>query len=233
MTLLTESISIPVSETLCTICKRKSRWKEHLNGKHNFTRPEADDDPRMIKLVRDRINFKKKNITDQEIRTQIIESIVSISGKCDIPTKKTASKVFREFIFKLITIGITISQKYNGNLPDINNYLYSTNYININNAMNSLASKEKQIRLKPFLRMKIINVLADAGTVLGFKYVHAMLSHPGIDDSLPFDVYENHNFTQNDYYQFFTNIFGEIFKLNLQIASFINDQVPSQMKGAI
>ena len=215
----------------CIICKRKSKWKKHLNGKHNFSRPEKDDDPQMIESVRNRLKKKQQISSDQDLRDEILAEIALISGKCDIPVSKASSKIFRQFAAKLISIGVSISQKYNGNVPNIDNFLYSLNESNISFTMNAIASKEKHDRLKLFARKKIVNVLTDAGTVLGLKCVHAMISHPGIDDSLPFAVYENYNFTQNDYSSFFSDIFDKILKNNLQIASVIIDQLPAQVNG--
>ena len=217
----------------CTICKRKNRWKEHLHGRHNFSIPENQDDPEMISITRNRILMKKHAISDQNIRDEIISAVAYITGKCDIPVQKTSSNVFREFIYKLISLGIQISNKYQGEIPNINNYIYPITVSNIGFYMNSIANLEKQKRLKSFKLKGIVNVQADAGTVLGFKCVHALISHPDIDDALPFDVYENHNFTQNDYFQFFEDIFNQIIKSNLQISSLIIDQLPAQINGAI
>ena len=42
----------------CTICKKKSKWEEHLKGQHKFNISEIEDDPMMINKTRERIEKK-------------------------------------------------------------------------------------------------------------------------------------------------------------------------------
>ena len=39
----------------CIVCKKKSKWMQHLNGHHIFTISQANDDPKMIAAVTNRI----------------------------------------------------------------------------------------------------------------------------------------------------------------------------------
>ena len=176
----------------CTVCKRKNRWSEHAGGRHNFSKAEKDDDQRMIS----RIQRRNSRRTDNELRNEILNSIARITGQCDIPISKASSKAFIEFSKKLLNVGIYISRNYGDAIPNLDNFLHPLIERNIHNSMFTIASKEKTERLKAFQKKRYVNLLADAGTVLGYKCVHAMLAHPGIDDALPFDVYENHNFTR-------------------------------------
>ena len=82
-----------------------------------------------------------------------------------------------------------------------------------------------------FRKKYFVNVLADAGTVLRFKCVHAMISHPGVDESLLIDVYENHGFKAQDYKFFFQDIFQQVISENIAISSVIIDQLPAQISG--
>ena len=215
----------------CTVCKRKKRWMEHIGCKHNFSKAEKDDDQRMISIIRSRIENRKSKRTDIELRKEILNSIAKIAGQCDISITKSSSTVFKEFAKNMINIGIHISRNYGDAIPNLDNFLYPMNERNIRNSMYVVAIEDKTKRLEAFQKKRCANLLVDAGTVLGYKCVHAMLAHPGIDDALPFEVYENHNFTQLDYMSFYNDVIKKTQNNNVQVSSVIVDQLPAQIKG--
>ena len=131
----------------------------------------------------------------------------------------------------MINIGILISKNYKESIPNLDNFFIALNEKNINLNMIRIASSEKAFRMKAFQEKRFINLLADAGSVLGFKCVHAVIAHPGVNDALPLDVYENHDFTQKDYMIFFSDMIEKIYSNNMQIASVIIDQLPAQING--
>ena len=97
--------------------------------------------------------------------------------------------------------------------------------------MFNIASNERIFRIKVFQEKRFINFLMYAGIVLGFKCIYAIIVQPGVNNALPLDVYKNHNFTQKDYMIFFSDIVETIHSNNMQIASVIIYQLPTQIKG--
>lgn len=214
----------------CTVCKKKCKWDEHLNGRHKFNIKEEDDDPLMISIIKERIK-ERTNMNDEYIHKAIIDSVAMIAGQIDIPISKASSKQFRNFVYKLLDIGIDISKKYTNSIPDLTKYTYSLTEKRINPRMQLLSLQEKEKRFKKFKKKIFVNVLCDAGSVLGFKCVHAMIANPGIDDAIPYEVYENHNFTSDDYYNFFNDVLNKVKIDGLCIAGIIIDNLPAQMLG--
>ena len=214
----------------CTICKKKSKWEEHLKGQHKFNISEIEDDPMMINKTRERIE-KKRSSQDNETYEKLMNSVATIAGQADIPISKITSAQFKNFIREVLDIGVMISKKYKDSIPDLNQYTKYITEKRINPRMEFISEEEFRKRLKKFQKKIFINVLCDAGTVLGFKCVHAMLAHPGVDDSLPFEIYENHEFNGNDYFVFFSDILEKINQYKLYVASIIIDNLPAQMFG--
>lgn len=214
----------------CSICKKKSKWKEHLSGCHKYDIPEKDDDPYLIERVKERVILKEES-NDFNICQHIINSVAMITGQIDIPISKTSSNNFRQFVNKILKIGMEISKMYPNSNPDLNRYTVSLTPKKINTSMQLLSILEFEKRLKLFQNKIFINVLCDAGTVLGYKCIHAMLGHPGINDVIPFEIFENHEFNGDDYSQFFNEVFDKAFQNKLFISSVIIDNLPSQMNG--
>ena len=59
----------------CTICKKKSKWEEHLKGQHKFNISEIEDDPMMINKTRERIEKKRSS---QHTHTQCVLHIIRL-----------------------------------------------------------------------------------------------------------------------------------------------------------
>ena len=139
---------------------------------------------------------------------------------------------FKKFISDLIQLGIDIGNIYEKKPPSMENLLNMLTPRRITTRMNSLAAEEKSRKLKLFQEKIFVNVQADAGTILGFPSIHAIISNPTIDEIFLIDSYYNNGFTSLDYQIFFNDIFEQIFKSNLVFASLIIDNLRAQMNGA-
>ena len=168
---------------------------------------------------------------DNQIRETIKESTALLAGKLDISISKITTNHFNSFITKILECGIKIGKAYGDQIPNLNNFTYHLSDKLIRNTMNILANIDKEKRLSKFIEKITCNIAADAGTILGFKCVHSILIHPGLDDVLPLDVYENHGFTSDDYEKFFKDIFDQVLSSRLIIAGVITDQLPAQTRG--
>jgi hypothetical protein len=81
-------------------------------------------------------------------------------------------------------------------------------------------------------RIHYVNLLTDAGTVHNFNALHAILINPHYsEDLIPFDTYENLNYTSNDYEEFYKAIITEIREHELEIVAIICDNCPAQVNG--
>ena len=215
----------------CSVCKNKNKWREHLKGNHKFDIPEQKDDQYMINITKNRIRIGENRMQDNIVRDKIKNLTAKLAGTLDISASKTSAIIFKNYIVNLLECGIQISKAYGEHTPNLSNFAYHLTDKVIAYTMHTLASKEKQKRLSNYKEKFIANVAADAGLVLGYKCVHGVLIHPGLDDVIPIDVYENHGYTAEDYRKFFTDIFQQVFDSRIYIAGVIVDQLPAQMVG--
>jgi hypothetical protein len=81
-------------------------------------------------------------------------------------------------------------------------------------------------------RIRYVNILTDAGTVLGFNALHGILVNPHYPETLiPFDTYENRGHTGDDYEEFYKMLINEIRGHELEIVAMICDNCPAQING--
>jgi hypothetical protein len=81
-------------------------------------------------------------------------------------------------------------------------------------------------------RIHCLNLLTDAGTVVGFKALHPIIMNPhSPNDLIPFDAYENCSDTRNGDEEFFKEMITQIQEHHLELVAIVCDNDPVQVSG--
>jgi hypothetical protein len=161
----------------------------------------------------------------------VTRSIAVFAGETNLSMNLAASPQMTKFVCDLVETGMKIGAA----CPSFNPHTDLALVSRITLAMVMKAEAEYIYRKKVTKianDIHFLNLSVDAGTVLQFKTVHAVLTNPNFPEVIiPFANYKNHNFTAKDYQLVFANILAETYEQNIEICGVQIENLPAQAKG--
>ena len=206
-------------------CKKLCRPNEiqsHINSKkhvYDFGNPELNG---QLVFTNDLSHF----------RMRIINALSRLAACIDISCIAASSPGMFKFIHECIYTGLILGKYWKDcQMKDIESLFVKCSEKSIAENIKKLADSSFNEDLQIAKRIRYLSMKTDAGSVLGFHCFHSIVSAPKSSFSLLLDVYENRNFTADDYRQYFLEQINFCFNNNIQIVALVHDNFRPQCAG--
>ena len=208
----------------CAHVCRKEYIATHMKGLHTYPIPQ-DRDTGFPRNALDREQTKLQS----RLRSVIIEKLARLILETGISINRATREGMRNFIFDMIRLGMA----------------FSTKSVNIEETIGEFSRRvltEKILQLGVTMKERdiqnardahFVNIIVDAGSVLGKKVIHSMFTNP-YDENFPItvEVSENSGMNKIKYKEFFQLLLYRCQKQELTVCSIITDGLRAQ-KSAI
>ena len=205
----------------CTHVCRKEYIHYHLEkGNHvfNLAQKVDPDFPQQV-VQQEQVRFYER------LRSLIAEKLGILIVKTGISVNRASQDAIRTFTLEMIQIGMSFANKHlklDEAIIDFSRRILTEQVLRFGTQM-----KERDIACAR--EAHFVNLLVDAGTVLGKGVIHAMLSnpyHPGLPIIL--DLIENDGYDKWKYKQLFSFLIYQCIKQGLTVCAVITDGLRAQ-----
>ena len=207
----------------CTFRCRKEFIPKHPNKRspHTFDVPQELDDgfPESAQL-------RKDLDTQDRLRNAIVDAVALLALRLQIPVARISQVPLREFILTMIKIGRSITE------GDVTQIVNGFSDRIISERMMKIGQDLKENDFFLARQVRYVNVVVDAGTVLGQSVIHSLLTNPYCDEfPIVLSIVQNTHFDKYQYEDLFAKLYQLCRDHELTVCSFITDGLPAQVSG--
>jgi hypothetical protein len=206
----------------CRWVGRKDACINHSN--HDFSLPAAKD-PLMRNFPQQQLNREKVN---ERIMNLASNFVVSSFMSC----RQFASNAMHRFMTDLIQLGACLMRENPAMVVDVSTIIDRITDHSIAEWLTKKGDELFTQAARRLRRIRFVNLVADAGTVHKLKSIPCLLSNPHCaDPPVLLELFENTNFTKQQYQELFITLFAETSSLGLVLCSVIVDNLAAQSFG--
>ena len=195
-----------------------------MKGDHTYSIPQ-DRDPGFPRNALDREQTK----LESRLRSVIIEKLAHLILETGISINRATKEGMKSFIVDMIRLGMAFSTKS----VNIEEAIGEFSRRVLTDKILALGATMKERDMHVACEVNFVNVIVDAGSVLGKKVIHAMFTNP-YNDNFPItlEVSENSGFNKIKYKEFFQLLLYRCQNQGVTVCSIITDGLRAQ-KSAI
>ena len=205
----------------CTHVCRKQYISIHVQkGDHVYSISQSNDPgfPQYV-LMREETKLQSR------LRSLIMEKLARLVLETGISINRTTKEGMKNFIIEMIRLGMAFSAKsvnIEEAIGDFSRRVLTDQILHLGTAM-------KKRDMDNAREIHFVNIIVDAGTVLGRKVIHSMLTNP-YSDNFPIilEVSDNTGFDKAKYKEFFQLLLYQCQMQGLTVCSVITDGLKAQ-----
>jgi hypothetical protein len=207
----------------CSFRTRKERIQNGHTHEYRISRENDPDFPRDFDQKQADVNFHM-------IQKEFLGLSATAAAQMNISARTAASDTMFNFCKGMMSLGIRTYLADHSFRPEI---LQPFCDKTVAQEMLKVADDVFMRRIDSIAEdIKFVNIYADAGTVLSFHTVHALIGNPHYPNSMThFDSFENRNYDSTDYESFFQGIVNKARGVTLEVCSVVIDNLPAQFLG--
>ena len=181
----------------CVFVCRKEYIDAHIrSGKHIFTTPQGLDPgfPRK-QAEQEQLHFQR------QLRSLVSDKLAELVIRTGISINRASQEAMKAFIVDMINLGMRFKDKH----LNVEEALGDFSRRLLTDRIMQFGSKMKERDLQTAREVRFVNVIADAGTVLGKGFIHSMLTNP-YSDGFPviLDLMDNPGYDKMKYKEMFS-----------------------------
>ena len=188
---------------------------------HRFDLPQQEDAdfPREAQLLADLR-------TQEKVKNAIVNAVALVSLRLQIPVNRVSQPALGEFIMSILKIGRSVGT------ADVSQLVEGISARAINEKITELGHLFKERDFSVARELRYVNIVVDAGTVLGVAVIHSLLSNPYHKEfPLVLDVTENNHFDKFMYRDLFEKLCTMCHEQGCIVCSIITDGLRAQVSG--
>ena len=207
----------------CVFICRKNQVPSHPSKRspHRFDLPQQEDAdfPREAQLLADLR-------TQEKVKNAIVNAVALVSLRLQIPVNRVSQPALGEFIMSIVKIGRSVGT------ADVSQLVEGISARAINEKITELGHLFKERDFSVARELRYVNIVVDAGTVLGVAVIHSLLSNPYHKEfPLVLDVTENNHFDKFMYRDLFEKLCTMCHEQGCIVCSIITDGLRAQVSG--
>lgn len=210
----------------CVFVCRKEYIDAHIrSGKHIFTTPQGLDPgfPRK-QAEQEQLHFQR------QLRSLVSDKLAELVIRTGISINRASQEAMKAFIVDMINLGMRFKDKH----LNVEEALGDFSRRLLTDRIMQFGSKMKERDLQTAREVRFVNVIADAGTVLGKGFIHSMLTNP-YSDGFPviLDLMDNPGYDKMKYKEMFSLLILSCLRQGLVVCSVITDGLKAQRSAIL
>jgi hypothetical protein len=146
--------------------------------------------------------------------------------------RQAASPAIHEFIVRLIQLGALLPRDAFDTIVDVKPLIDRMTEGEVSETVREHAETIFQAAMYWFEDFRFVNLVVDAGTVYRMKIISCLITNPYCPDPpVLLTMRENADFTAEQYYELFTELFAIVDSAGLVLSSVIVDNLPAPSSG--
>ena len=207
----------------CSFVCRKDRIPTHPSKRspHVFDRPQEGDTGFPVAA-----QLKKDLRTQERFRNAIADAVALLSLQLQIPVNRISHPAFWEFVTSVMQIGESIGK------TNVDQLLQGISAKAISERITHLGHVFRERDFATARELRYVNIVVDAGTVLGVATIHSLLTNPYHREfPIVLEITENDHFDKFMYRDLFERLCMICHEQDLIVCSIITDGLPAQVSG--